>query len=98
MTLRVHPGTLVEEVEASKLILDIYFVSPTNTKMFELHAFHFYSNSLLTLKHLLKYIFRNIYAIYMPVTIVNDKRGHEREREREGYKGGLKGEGKAGTI
>lgn len=28
-------------------------------------------------------------VIYMPVAIVNDKRGHEREREREGYKGGF---------
>lgn len=34
-------------------------------------------------------------AIYMPVAIVNDKRGHECEREREGYKGGFgRGKGK----
>lgn len=34
-------------------------------------------------------------AIYMPVAIVNDKRGHEREREWEGCKGGFgRGKGK----
>lgn len=54
MCFSVHPGTPVEEAEAGELILDIHFASSTNTKMFELYALHFYSNSLLTLKHLLK--------------------------------------------